>query len=392
MPFFSYTKNKINAPISEYLKKDNSTPEGSPEDYFSYYGNKEVASLYIIHVPTEYIVKFPAIITNYSEDFKPSFSAENVYGRMDAIQRYQNTTRTVSVTWVLPAYDKDHSSIILAHLSQLARFLYPVYDKIGNTCADALGIRESPLLRVRFANLIQKNVHDGSSYEDNGLLVAPTTFNFAPVLETGFFFSDDNDMLFPKETKISMNFTVLHEETPGWIKSGNSYKWIGNLKSNLSTEQQNSRIFPWGSTTAGGSIASVASVTATTTGAPVPATATTAAGTGPSGDAEAKREAEASGVNAAETTPTSPERIRGPTLPSVVIPTSEIDEIYADPELASSETTDQLSDPSRRREGATQAYMAGDLSAQRQDEYGTPASAEEAERVANKYEFIEDSK
>jgi len=387
MPFFSYKKdgtdqNKTNAPISKYLKSDNSTPEGSPEDYLSYYGDKEAASLYIIHVPTEYIVKFPAIITNYSEDFKPSFSAENVYGRMDAIQRYQNTTRTVSVTWVLPAYDKEHSSIILTRLSQLARFLYPVYDKIGNTCADALGIRESPLLRVRFANLIQKNVHDGRSYEDNGLLVAPTTFNFAPVLETGFFFSDDNDMLFPKETKISMNFTVLHEETPGWIKSGNSYKWIGNLKSDLSTEQQNSRIFPWGSTTAGGSSANVANVAATITGAPVPTTATTAAGTGPSGDIEAEGAAGAGGVKAAETTPTSPIRIPGPPIVVVQTPTSEIDAIYA----PSEEEANKNALPTDA------AYLANDLPSERQDEFGTPASAEEAQRVANRYIVSEDKK
>ena len=258
MPFFSYTKdgtdqNKKNAPISEYLKGDNLTNEGEAEDYSSYYSvnNVKAASLNIIHVPTNFKVRFPAIVTNYSEDFKPSFSAENVYGRMDAIQRYQNTSRTVSVTWVLPAYDKRHSIAILENLGSLASFLYPVYDKVGNTCADALAIRESPLLRVRFANLIQKNVHDGSSYEKNGLLVAPTTFNFAPVLETGFFFSENNDSLYPKEIKISMNFTVLHEETLGWLKVGNGFGWIANLDVNSANGTTNVKSnfvnFPWGS-------------------------------------------------------------------------------------------------------------------------------------------------
>lgn len=278
MPFFSYTKdgtdqNKRNAPISEYLKDDNSTSEGEAEDYSSYYSVKNVkaASLNIIHVPTNFKVRFPAIVTNYSEDFKPSFSAENVYGRMDAIQRYQNTSRTVSVTWVLPAYDKKHSMAILENLGSLASFLYPVYDKVGNTCADALAIRESPLLRVRFANLIQKNVHDGSSYEENGLLVAPTTFNFAPVLETGFFFSENNDSLYPKEIKISMNFTVLHEETLGWLKVGNGFGWIANLDVNSANGTTNVKSnfvnFPWGSN-------SNTSTTSTATGGVISSTTT----------------------------------------------------------------------------------------------------------------------
>ena len=285
MPFFSYTKNgtvqeTTNAPISEYLKGDNSTNEGEAEDYSSYYGNKKAANLYITHVPTKFFVSFPAIITNYSEDFKPSFSAENVYGRMDAIQRYQNTTRTVSVTWVLPAYDETHAKIILDRLSQLTKYLYPVYDKIGNTCADALGIRESPLLRVRFANLIQKNVHDSEEHQQNGLLVAPTTFNFAPVLETGFFFSENNNNLYPKEIKISMNFTVLHEETPGWIKQGNVFYWIAQLKSDGSGQQLENFIeFPWGAnnntTTTTGSTDAASSTTSVTTTTPPASTAVT---------------------------------------------------------------------------------------------------------------------
>jgi hypothetical protein len=76
-------------------------------------------------------------------------------------------------------------------------------------------------------------------------LVAPSAFTFTPSKDAGYFFTG-KDYLFPKEIAISMNFTVLHEETPGWIKgSGNKYEWIGKL-ANDKQNYNGSTDFPWG--------------------------------------------------------------------------------------------------------------------------------------------------
>jgi len=222
-----------------------------PNDYNNYYNKANAAKLFIRHIPTGYSVAFPAILTTYAETFTPTFSAEPVYGRMDPIQKYQSTSRTISLGFTVIAYDEDHAHRNLHALSALVEFLYPVYDRVTKTeCSNATAIRESPLLRVRFANLIQKNGRvagesGNESYIENGLLVAPTSFTFTPKAEAGYFFHE-KDYLFPKEIAILMNFSVLHEETPGWIKGANSkYEWIGKLNSELKSNGT-ATDFPWG--------------------------------------------------------------------------------------------------------------------------------------------------
>jgi len=44
-----------------------------------------------------------------------------------------------------------------------------------------------------------------------------------------------------------MNFRVLHEETPGWIKTqeGSKYEWIGKLNGDLNSNNT-ATDFPWG--------------------------------------------------------------------------------------------------------------------------------------------------
>ena len=231
--------------------------KSGPDDYNGYYNSANAAKLFIRHVPTGYSVAFPAILKTYSETFSPSFNAEQVYGRMDPIQKYQSTSRKISLGFTVVAYDEDHAHRNLHALSALVEFLYPVYDRVTKTeCSNATAIRESPLLRVRFANLIQKNGRvagesGNESYIENGLLVAPTSFTFTPKAEAGYFFHE-KDYLFPKEIAISMNFSVLHEETPGWIKTevknskGKSkYEWIGKLNSELKSNNT-ATDFPWG--------------------------------------------------------------------------------------------------------------------------------------------------
>jgi len=178
-----------------------------PDDYNGYYNSANAAKLFIRHIPTGYSVAFPAILTTYAETFTPTFNAESVYGRMDPIQRYQSTSRTISLGFTVIAYDEDHAHRNLHALSALVEFLYPVYDRVTKTeCSNATAIRESPLLRVRFANLIQKNgrvagTSGNESYIENGLLVAPTSFTFTPKAEAGYFFHE-KDYLFPKEIAI----------------------------------------------------------------------------------------------------------------------------------------------------------------------------------------------
>ncbi len=230
-----------------------------PEDHYGYYGNlsNKAAKLSIIHEPTKYAVMFPAIIDSYTESFKANYESEQLYGRMDPVQKYVNTSRTISVSFKVLAYDEDHAHRNVHALSTLAEFLYPVYDYDGITGSlnNATAMRESPLWRVRFANLIQKtsrgvtlSKNPAKNYIQDGLLVAPTSFSFEPNLEAGFFIVE-NTYNFPKEIKVSLSFAALHEQTMGWLYDSNPenlrYEWIGNIDTN-GNRNQSSTVFPWG--------------------------------------------------------------------------------------------------------------------------------------------------
>ena len=42
-------------------------------------------------------VEFPAFLTDFSQNFEPTWNTEDVFGRMDSIATYQGTKRTISL-------------------------------------------------------------------------------------------------------------------------------------------------------------------------------------------------------------------------------------------------------------------------------------------------------
>jgi hypothetical protein len=222
--------------------------ESGPSDFRDSYSayNVKASKLSIVHEPTKYAVMFPAIIDSYSETFTPSYESENLLGRMDPVQKYVATTRKISVSFTILAYDEDHAHRNIHALSTLAEFLYPVYDYNANALSNATAMREAPLWRVRFANLIQRTNRNKNHYISDGLLVAPNSFSFEPVLDAGFFIVDGS-YTFPKQIKVSLSFSVLHEETLGWVydTTAKKLKWNGNIDKN-GFNNLKSTIFPWG--------------------------------------------------------------------------------------------------------------------------------------------------
>jgi len=205
----------------------------------------------IQHIATGKTVFFPAFLKTYSETFAPSYSSEDVFGRMDPLMSFQKTSRTIALGWAVPAYSQQESELNLSRLSSLAQFMYPTYRNKG----DATLIAKPPLLRIRFANLIQN-----ANQPTVGLLCAATNFSFNPNIEMGFFTalgeteagSNGTAMglggaLYPKSVDCTLALTVLHEHDVGHSEvfniqtpeSPNSV-WLGN------SAEQTSAEYPWG--------------------------------------------------------------------------------------------------------------------------------------------------
>ena len=174
------------------------------------------------HVATGTKVQFSSGLKNFSDNFSSNWNSETVYGRMDPIMTFQNTQRDMSIEFLvnqdtdtakyyLPG---DHGDDVKTGVNEveavqfLATLLYPTY---GDD--NSLSIKDPPLLRIHFPDLIGKD-------RDNGLLVAVQSITYdRGTLYTPVTAPDANrEILTPKFINTTITFTPLHEFDLGWQK------------------------------------------------------------------------------------------------------------------------------------------------------------------------------
>lgn len=182
------------------------------------YANARNYWLKFYHVPTGQKVKFKAFVTAFSDDFSSKYNPTSVFGRMDPIQTFQNTSRTISCTFTIAAASRFEARQNLQNINLLTQMLYPKYIDAGV----ASTISASPLFRVKFANLIYAEnspAEDAATDEEqdyeSGLLGAVGGFKISPKFEAGFR-DDIYDTLIPMQIPISFNMAVIHEHKLGW--------------------------------------------------------------------------------------------------------------------------------------------------------------------------------
>tara|TARA_R100001509_G_scaffold164274_1_gene141253 strand:- start:237 stop:872 length:636 start_codon:yes stop_codon:yes gene_type:complete len=172
-------------------------------------------------------IQFIAYLDNLSQDFNSTWNAEQVYGRNDDIATFQGTKRSYSISWTLPAKNLEEAQSNLKNCGALTKMLYPQYNTdrkdLGNQVVsqNALSISKSPLIRLKFANLIINSVNN------EGLLGYITNVNWTPSLEMGMFAS--NQEFYPKVIRLSINFNVLHEHQLGFSKSSTEKDFGGAI-------------------------------------------------------------------------------------------------------------------------------------------------------------------
>ena len=169
-------------------------------------------------------VHFKAFLTDLSDDFQSSWNSEEVFGRMDPIGTFSGTKRTISVGWDVPAANLQEAKSNMEALQTLTSMLYPGYS--GNPVAvDSLpvvtanSISKSPLVRIKFANLISSANGSGESAKDGGLLGWIDGVNLQPQIDQGFIIQGKTH--YPKTYKLSLKLNVLHEHELGFDDNGN---------------------------------------------------------------------------------------------------------------------------------------------------------------------------
>ena len=138
-------ERKINSSFFNVNKLSGDTNFSDGSDLLANQGFR----IMIQHVPSGRTIYFKAFIEAYNETFSPDWSEETVYGRMDPIYQFKNTTRNLTVGLAIPAASKSEAFENLAKLQALTQFLYPNYTQAGS----ATTIAQSPLLRLNVMNL-----------------------------------------------------------------------------------------------------------------------------------------------------------------------------------------------------------------------------------------------
>ena len=152
-------------------------------------------------------VSFIAFVNSFSQNFVSNWNKQEALGRMDDIATFKNTTRTISVSWDIPAADFRTAKENLNRCNALISMLYPTYTKSDTAEGGSYIMSKPPLVRVKYANLI------ANTQNSKGLKGYITSLTWAPVLEMGSFHNSGGQqgLVYPKVINITMEFTALHE-------------------------------------------------------------------------------------------------------------------------------------------------------------------------------------
>ena len=206
-----------------------------------------VVSFY--HVPSGRSVFFKAFIVAFTETYNSNFTPTEAFGRTDPIYQYKNTTRKISLTIDVPAASEGEAYENLGRVSALEQMLYASYTGDSN---NALNMTQSPLIRMKVMNLLQKSStsisdtlddllmtdnddsekqffiqYQSTSESDRGLLgiIDNLSVDHSIAGDDGVFHKGVNTIL-PKNIQLSLGFSPIHETTIGW---GDNNQQTNNL-------------------------------------------------------------------------------------------------------------------------------------------------------------------
>ena len=143
---------------------------------------------------------FPAFLLDFKDQFVSKWKTEQVYGRMDPHAIFQATNRNITVSWAIPSSSIQESQENLQAINRLIAMLYPTYKTGGMKTINA-----PPLWDVKFGNLI--------TGAGGWLTCACQGVTFAPVVDHGFYDTDNKGTLYPKTVQLNCKLIVFHKRT-----------------------------------------------------------------------------------------------------------------------------------------------------------------------------------
>lgn len=242
----------------------------------------------ITHVPTNTTVNFEPYIESFSDNFNSMWDSTPVFGRMDEIKNFKQTTRTISLAWNVIGESEETARQNYINCSTLMAMLYPVYnttaisneirpvevdlqnsiDDIRQRISDAADTAEDAQINSIILNDLNNEIETIlSSVRNNersrngatntvdtreaAIMSSPPIFkiNFSNLIKNsngnelygtieGFKYEPDpqmgffieglgtQQMMYPKVVSLSFAFTVIHTSKLGWKYDETLQKYI----------------------------------------------------------------------------------------------------------------------------------------------------------------------
>jgi len=212
---------------------------------------KEGVKIQFYHMVSGHTVSFPAFLTQFSDKYDSKWETYNVYGRMDPIEIFTQTTRTISLGWKCVSANMVEAQTNMKKCSILANMLYPAYETLAGEASyndiSSTQISSPPMFKVKFMNLIansatgkappkiaagtndaalkeqhkkwmkaqKKNFSKASS---SGLMARLSGLTYEPIEEDGYFIVEG--FIFPQSVQLSCELTVHHQHDLGFDANG----------------------------------------------------------------------------------------------------------------------------------------------------------------------------
>jgi len=139
----------------------------SPDDreYHETLLDAEYMPFYIHDVRTNEILSFHAFLSQLTDSYSANYTSVDGFGRMDPVQIYKNTTRSISFTFVIVSTSPDDHSQMWYSVNKLVNMVYPQWSEgdrisVGNntyTQPFSQTVAASPMVRVRIGDVIHSN-------------------------------------------------------------------------------------------------------------------------------------------------------------------------------------------------------------------------------------------
>ena len=208
-------------------------------------------------------LNFKAFITAFNETYAADWQSEEIYGRADPVPIFKNTRRKITLVFKVPAVNKGEAYENLGKVQKLTQFLYPTYVKQAGRDSMSQTISRSPLVRLKFMNLIRNtngisvNLDQSANqmfkdYDMGGegllgvitnVIVLHNLGENTGVIEKGSQ-REGLQAILPKMIEINLDFEPIHEHPLGWDLNGVFGR--GTTYDATTSTYSNGETFPYG--------------------------------------------------------------------------------------------------------------------------------------------------